>query len=435
MSDNATAGNADSEDVNWNVDASGTGNDSATPQASGDSKSSGSEVKSEADLASKVGRAPGDIAPAVLDINSSAAKPATTDVNAPAPDTGNPWEASTEAAESGTASDGSSTANVGSSSATVGSSSSTVESANATAAPSNATVESASASQVAQSSTTPSSPTPSLPTTSSPTQSSGTTPSVSGPQSSAQTSSTSENSQSGSPEATSIKSAVKVSSGTDTAATSAPQASPAQPEMSAAMKAENFARDEIRTLLVPVPPFNRLVACSLAIFCWSILGFIILKTPAGVNAQGMYTIDLPDAGSYVFFFRGDTQDAYGWTVDGRFRNSLRIDMDPVEPHQTVTPLVTPVENFKDLAGANFFSVAEFEVNQPGKYNLWIKWNNPDAKCRGKITYEKDPVETFFFKWALGIVGTIAIFYMMGIPMTTRKAQATLPDATPQVVTK
>lgn len=193
----------------------------------------------------------------------------------------------------------------------------------------------------------------------------------------------------------------------------------------------NFAKDEIRTLLVPVPPFNRLIACIIVIFSSSILGYIILKTPAGLNAQGMHTIDLPEAGGYVFFFRGDTQDAYGWGEHGRFRESLEIDMEPVESYQQVEK----IEPIKDLSGAGFFSVAEFEVNQPGKYNVWIKWNDPNAKCIGKIRYEKDPVETFFFKWALGIVGTIAFFYMLGIPMTTRKAQSTLPSASPPVVAK
>lgn len=197
----------------------------------------------------------------------------------------------------------------------------------------------------------------------------------------------------------------------------------------------NFGKDEIRTLLVPVSPFNRLIACIIVIFSSSILGYIILKTPAGLNAQGMHTIDLPEPGAYVFFFRGDTQDPYGWSEHGRFRESLEIDMEPVEPNQKVEKVVEKVSPIKDLSGANFFSVAEFEVNQPGKYNVWIKWNDPNAKCIGKIRYEKDPVETFFFKWALGIVGTIAFFYMVGIPMTTRKAQTTLPNSSSPVLTK
>ena len=197
----------------------------------------------------------------------------------------------------------------------------------------------------------------------------------------------------------------------------------------------NFGKDEIRTLLVPVSPFNRLIACIIVIFSSSILGYIILKTPAGLNAQGMHTIDLPEPGAYVFFFRGDTQDPYGWSEHGRFRESLEIDMEPVEPNQKVEKVVEKVSPIKDLSGANFFSVAEFEVNQPGKYNVWIKWNDPNAKCIGKIRYEKDPVETFFFKWALGIVGTIAFFYMVGIPMTTRKAQSTLPNSSPPALTK
>ena len=59
----------------------------------------------------------------------------------------------------------------------------------------------------------------------------------------------------------------------------------------------NFGKDEIRTLLVPVSPFNRLIACIIVIFSSSILGYIILKTPAGLNAQGMHTIDLPEPGA------------------------------------------------------------------------------------------------------------------------------------------
>jgi len=217
---------------------------------------------------------------------------------------------------------------------------------------------------------------------------------------------------------------VKLSTASDTETTAAPP-TVAQEDLL------NFKKDEIRTLLVPVKPFNRMISCIIVIVTFSILGYTVLKTPAGLNAQGMHTIDLPDAGDYVFFFRGDIQDAYGWKEDGRFRQSLQIDMEPIEPFQKVEK----IEPIKDLSGAGFFTVAEFEVNQPGNYNLWIKWNDPSAKCMGKIHYEKDPVEIFFFKWALGIVGTIAFFYMVGIPMTTRKAQSTLPNSSPPVVTK
>jgi len=190
---------------------------------------------------------------------------------------------------------------------------------------------------------------------------------------------------------------------------------------------ENFGKDEIRTLLVPVKPFHRLIACVIVLLCYSWLGFIILKGVPTVNAHGLHEIDLPEPGAYVLFFRGDLIDAYGWAKDGRFRNSLEIDMEPIEPFQKVTK----VEPFKDISGANFFTVAEFEINQPGKYNLWIKWNKPQDRCKGKIYLEKDPVEKFFFKWALGIIGTIALFFMIGVPMTTQKAQSTLPQKPPQ----
>jgi len=195
----------------------------------------------------------------------------------------------------------------------------------------------------------------------------------------------------------------------------------------AAFGAENFSKNEIKTLLVPVKPFHRLIACSIVIVCYSFLGYLFLNGPVAVNAHGLHTVDLPEAGDYVLIFKGDTQDAYGWTIDGRFRNSLEIDMEPIEPEQRVEK----VEPIKDLSGADFFSVAEYEVNQPGKYNLWVKWNDPNNRCKGKITLEKDPVEKFIFKWVVGIIGTLALIFMCGIPMTTSKAQSTLQGKHPQ----
>ncbi|MBX3075482.1 hypothetical protein KF913_16240 [Candidatus Obscuribacterales bacterium] len=195
----------------------------------------------------------------------------------------------------------------------------------------------------------------------------------------------------------------------------------------AAFGAENFSKNEIKTLLVPVNPFHRLIACSIVIVCYSFLGYLFLNGPVAVNAHGLHTVDLPEAGDYVLIFKGDTQDAYGWTIDGRFRNSLEIDMEPIEPEQRVEK----VEPIKDLSGADFFSVAEYEVNQPGKYNLWVKWNDPNNRCKGKITLEKDPVEKFIFKWVVGIIGTLALIFMCGIPMTTSKAQSTLQGQHPQ----
>ena len=195
----------------------------------------------------------------------------------------------------------------------------------------------------------------------------------------------------------------------------------------AAFGAENFSKSEIKTLLVPVNPFHRLIACSIVIVCYSFLGYLFLNGPVAVNAHGLHTVDLPEAGDYVLIFKGDTQDAYGWTIDGRFRNSLEIDMEPIEPEQRVEK----VEPIKDLSGADFFSVAEYEVNQPGKYNLWVKWNDPNNRCKGKITLEKDPVEKFIFKWVVGIIGTLALIFMCGIPMTTSKAQSTLQGQHPQ----
>lgn len=186
-------------------------------------------------------------------------------------------------------------------------------------------------------------------------------------------------------------------------------------------RSENFSKNEIKTLLVPVKPLHRLIACMIVIVCYSFLGYLYLNGPVAVNAHGLHTIDLPEAGDYLLIFKGDIRDAYGWTVDGRFRNSLEIDMEPVEPEQRVEK----IEPIKDMSGADFFSVAEYEINQPGTYNLWVKWNDPEARCKGKISLEKDPVEKFIFKWAVGIIGTLALIFMCGIPMTTSKAQSTL----------
>lgn len=191
-------------------------------------------------------------------------------------------------------------------------------------------------------------------------------------------------------------------------------------------RSENFSKNEIKTFLVPVSPFHRLIAASIVIVSYSILAYLTLNAPPSVNAHGLHAVDLPEPGAYVLIFKGDLQDPYGWTVDGRFRNSLEIEMEPIEPEQKVEK----IEPFKDLSGADFFSVAEYEVNRPGTYNLWVKWLDPKNQCKGRITLEKDPVERFIFKWATGIVGTIALFFMCGIPMTTSKAQATLPSEKP-----
>jgi hypothetical protein len=205
-----------------------------------------------------------------------------------------------------------------------------------------------------------------------------------------------------------------------------PAASPTKGDYVSApeFRSENFQKSEIKTLLVPVSPFHRLIAFCIVLVCYATLGYIALNGPPSVNAHGMHVVDLPEPGAYVLIFKGDLQDPFGWTVDGRFRNSLEILMEPIEPDQRVEK----IEPIKDLSGADFFSVAEFEVNQPGKYNLFIKWNDPKNRCKGKITLEKDPVEKFFFKWVMGIIGTIALFFMCGIPMTTQKAQSTLLPA-------
>lgn len=220
--------------------------------------------------------------------------------------------------------------------------------------------------------------------------------------------------------------AAETSAPTDTPAASPHQeAAPAAPgEVPKIIEdgGSNFDKSEVRTLLVPVKPLHRLIACTIVIVCFSFLGHLVLKAPPSVNAQGLHTVDFPEAGSYVLFFRGDLEDPYGWAIDGRYRNSLEIELEPIEPFQKVVK----IDPMKDLSGADFFSVAEYEINPPGKYNLWIKWNNPANMCKGKIYLEKDPVEKFIFKWAFGIVGTIALFFMIGIPMTTSKAQATLP---------
>jgi hypothetical protein len=184
---------------------------------------------------------------------------------------------------------------------------------------------------------------------------------------------------------------------------------------------ENFGKVEIQTLLVPVRPLYRLIAVVIVITCYSVILHMFLNPPPSVNALGMHRVTLSEAGSYLLFFKGKIDDPYGWSKDGRFRMSLDIELEPLEPGQKVDK----IEPIRDISGANVFSVAEYEVNQPGQYSLWVKWNKQD-RCEGRIYLEKDPVEKFFLKWALGIAGTIAFFYSLGIPLSTRQSQAGLP---------
>ncbi|MBX9668688.1 MAG: hypothetical protein K2X93_13765 [Candidatus Obscuribacterales bacterium] len=194
----------------------------------------------------------------------------------------------------------------------------------------------------------------------------------------------------------------------------------------AAFKSENFGRDEVRHLLVPVKPFNRLVACSIVICCFSFLVHMLLTPGPRIRAQGLHILTLPEPGTYVFSFHGDISDPYGWTADGKYRRALVIDVEPLDKGQIVEK-ITPI---KDMSGGTYFTVGEYQFNLPGKYQVTVQWEPVEDRVKGMIYIEKDPVERFFLKWILGIIGTISFFYMLGVPLSTRSAISTLEQPKP-----
>lgn len=189
----------------------------------------------------------------------------------------------------------------------------------------------------------------------------------------------------------------------------------------AAFRSENFGRDEVRHLLVPVKPFNRLVGCLIVIFSASSLLYMFLTPGPRIRAQGMHTVALPEAGAYVLSFHGEITDPYGWTKDGRYRRALSIEVEPLDKGQIVEK-ITPI---KDMSGGTYFTVGEYQFNLPGKYKVTVQWEPVEDRAKGQIFFEKDPVERFFLKWILGIAGTIAFFYSIGVPLSTRAAISTL----------
>src|SRR5579885_1059882 len=186
----------------------------------------------------------------------------------------------------------------------------------------------------------------------------------------------------------------------------------------------NFSRDEVKTLLVPVPPLKRLIGIVITLACFGTLAYISFQPPIISPIGGVHTIEIPEPGTYVTMFKGKIEDPFGWVPEGRFRRSLKIEVQPVFENQGVTR----IKPFKNISAPNCFSVAEFDINAAGKYLCWSEWQEPNESCPGQLYFEKDPVELFMIKWAVGILGTLAFFYSLGVPMSSRAAQSTLPAA-------
>jgi hypothetical protein len=140
-------------------------------------------------------------------------------------------------------------------------------------------------------------------------------------------------------------------------------------------------------------------------------------------------VEIKDAGVYLVMFKGQIADPYAWQSGGPQRMSLRVSIEPMEPQSGPIPKVMEHVNFKNLAGVNYFSVAEFEITEPGDYLLSSKWLNPHDVAEGFIVLEQDPVEKFFARWFCGIIGGIAFLIAVGFPVNARMAAST--DAKPE----
>lgn len=158
-------------------------------------------------------------------------------------------------------------------------------------------------------------------------------------------------------------------------------------------------------------PFKRIFAALVFFAC--VYGIFLLSNdpPIKVFANGVHVVDVKDPGNYVAFFKGKTLDAFGWDVKGgRFRNSLKLNLEPLDPEKHVT-WVFP---YRDLSGVDYYSVAEYKITSPGRYLLYCYWEKDTMRCQGVITLEKNPVEKFVYQWTCGIIGTVAFLIMIGV---------------------
>lgn len=159
--------------------------------------------------------------------------------------------------------------------------------------------------------------------------------------------------------------------------------------------------------------WKRLFAALIFMSCIYAIFMISKDPPITVYANGVHVVEILEPGDYVAFFKGNVIDPFGWYINGgRYRDSLRIHLEPLNSNDHATRIFP----FRDLSGANFYSVAEFKVNTPGRYLLHAYWQHDTLRGIGQITLEKNPVEKFVYQWSSGIIGVIAFLIMIGIKL-------------------
>lgn len=175
---------------------------------------------------------------------------------------------------------------------------------------------------------------------------------------------------------------------------------------------------------VSVSKKNRIIGFLISLVCFAgVLYLNIVHTPRA-EAGSSHIVEIKEPGVYLVMFKGPISDPYAWQIGGIQRSSLRVTIEPVEPRPGPVPVVQEHIPFKNLAGINYFSVAEFEIGEAGDYILTSKWLNPQNSGEGYIVLEQDPVEKFFARWFCGIIGGIAFLISVGFPVSARMAAAT-----------
>ena len=162
-----------------------------------------------------------------------------------------------------------------------------------------------------------------------------------------------------------------------------------------------------------VPLKRRLTYLAVIVVSFTFFCYVHLDNPISRTANGSHIITIKKPGDYVAFFTGDVRDPFGWHYEnGIIRKSLEVDILPVSEKGKAVKL----PGFKDISQASLFSVAEFEIYEPGDYLLNIKWKDFSQQCEGDIFLEQDVVEKFFYKWASGIACVVAFLGILGFPI-------------------
>lgn len=175
---------------------------------------------------------------------------------------------------------------------------------------------------------------------------------------------------------------------------------------------------------VSVSKRSRIIGFLISLVCLATLVYLNISYTPHVAAGSSHIVEIKDAGIYLVLFKGEITDPYAWASGGPQRVSLRVKIEAVEPPTGPMPKVIEHINYKNLAGVNYFSIAEFEITEPGDYIVTSTWTNPQASADGYIVLEQDPVEKFFARWFCGILGGIAFLIAVGFPVSSRMAAAT-----------